>query len=90
MISDCATRTDSDIGATMLSAFRDASRWAPSETLNLLRPLGPESILYRESTLCFETVSRYGADDAMAVIVSGQGSEWIKRKLSFDALISKS
>lgn len=80
---------DSDIGATILSALRDAIRRAPSETPDLLRPLGPGSILYRESSLCSETVSRYGADDAMAVIVSGLGSEWIKRKLSFHALISK-
>lgn len=80
---------ESDIGATMLSACRDASRQTPSEPPNLLISLGPESILYRESALCFETVSRYGVDDAMAVIVSEVDSVWLKCKLSFDALISK-
>lgn len=66
IISDGDDRMERDIGAKMLLASREANNRGDSTGLSTLVALG--DALYKDKTLCCDTIIRYGGEDAIAVI----------------------
>lgn len=67
-ISNDDTLRDTVMGATMLSALREATWWGPEASAVSPTPWVPGCRLYKVKTLCWDTTIKYGDERAIAVI----------------------